>query len=357
MLTACTTIRAPEGGSGGAIVGDTLYIGTPQGQLLALDRASGQTLWRFELLGEKRERAIFGTPALDSDTLYVGGYDGVLYALSTGGELLGQEPLGGPIVGGPAVVDGVVLVGSSDGKLYALEVAKEPGRVRFSVKWRFPTEGKVWSSPAVAQGVVYFSSLDHNVYAVSLLDGAELWRFPTKGAVAATPVVAKGRVYVGSFDGVFYAINAATGREVWRFEGAKNWFWGRAAVAEDTIYAPSLDGTLYALGIDQGELRWALDTDGPIAGTPAVVLDMIAVPSADGKIRLVRLKDGRQLDACNIGEEIRTPLVEQGGVIYFGARDRSIRALRIKANGNPDEEWVHLTNKDDPLPRDREHAC
>ena len=49
--------------------------------------------------------------------------------------------------------------------------------------------------------------------------------------------------------------------------------------------------------------------------------------------------------------------LEENGHIYFAAKDHSIRSLRIKSNGNPDEIWVHLTNKDDPLPRGRALAC
>ena len=252
----------------------------------------------------------------------------------------------------------VVLVGSSDGYLYAFGAAKiVEERVLTDWEWRFLTGNKVWSTPAAEDGVVYFGSLDHKVYAVSLADGSKMWEFPTGGAIAAAPVVAKGKVYIGAFDGVFYAIDAATGEEVWRFEGAGNWYWGGAVAAGDTIYAPSLDGSVYALSMDSGAPRWILETEGLIVGSPVVVFDMIVVPSTDGKIRLARLKDGTSLDACNIGEEVRTPLVERDGFVYFAALDGSIRALRIKATGNPDEEWVHFTDQDDPLPRDRAPSC
>ena len=44
-------------------------------------------------------------------------------------------------------------------------------------------------------------------------------------------------------------------------------------------------------------------------------------------------------------------------MIYFGAQDKSIRAISVSANGNPDEEWVHFTDKDDPVARGRIRAC
>ena len=358
-VAGCARIGNPEGWSGGLVVGDTLYMGTREGELRALDRYTGDILWAFALQGEESERAVYGTPAVADDTLYLGGYDAVLYALSLEGDVKWRERVAGPIVGGPTVVDNLVLVGSGDedsteGNLYAFET--EGG----FQQWRFRTEGKVWSTPAVADGVVYVGSLDHNIYAVSLEDGSLVWKFATNGAVAAKPVVARGRVYVGSFDSVLYAIDTATGEEVWRFEEASNWYWTHVIIAGDTLYAPSLDGNLYALDIDTGEMRWTLRGDGPIVGSPALVHDLIAVPSAeekDWKIRLIRLADGSEQHACNIGEEIRTSLAEENGFIYFAARDRSIRALEIKPNGNPDERWVHFTDRDDPLPRDQAPAC
>jgi outer membrane protein assembly factor BamB len=353
FLAACTgQVPRPEGWSGGAVAGDALYMGTRDGRLVALDRASGETRWRFELKGEQdRDHAIYGKPAVVGDTVYVGGYDGLLYALSLNGNLKWQERVGGPIVGSPAVVDGTVLVGAGDGRLYALDVADG------TVKWSFPTGDKVWSTPAVADGVVYFGSLDHNVYAVSLADGRELWKFPAGGAVRASPVVADGQVYVGAFDNVFYAIDAATGRETWRFDEARNWLWGDAIVHDGAVYVPSLDGNLYALSKDTKERLWTVKTNGPIVGAPVVIFDMLAVASDDGRLRLVRLRDGVELDACNIGAGIRASLTAEGDVIYLGARDHSIRALRVKSNGNPDEVWVHLTNRDDPIPRGRAPAC
>ena len=352
VLAACAVIGTPEGWSAGTVVGDTLYIGTAQGELLALDRSSGETIWRFVLRGQQQtDRAIYGRVAVDGDMVYLGGYDSILYALSQDGDLIWEERVGGAIVGGPVVAEGMVLVGSSDGNLYAFGVEDE------SEKWRFTTGDKVWSSPHVVDGVAYFGSLDHNVYAVSLDDGGEVWQFSTGGAVTASPLVFGGRVYVGSFDGVFYAIDAKTGDEVWTFGDASNWYWSQAIAAEDTVYAPSLDGNLYALDTETGLVRWKLETEGPIAGSPTFVMDMIAVPSADGKVRLAKLEDGIELDACNIGAEIRTPLVEHEGLVYFAARDQSIRALRIKSNGNPDEEWVHFTGEADPLPRGRAPDC
>ena len=95
------------------------------------------------------------------------------------------------------------------------------------------------------------------------------------------------------------------------------------------------------------------------SGAPAIVNNLIAVPIADGgdsKIALLE-PNGSEQAACKIGADIRTSLEVSDDLIYFAATDHTIRALRVKASGNPDEEWVFVTNADDPHPPDRARAC
>ena len=362
VTAACARISEPEGFSGGVISGDALIIGTEEGTVLAVDKIEGTTLWVQGLRGEEEsDRAVYGIPALSEDNVFVGGYDSILYSYDLQGNERWQEPLGGRIIGGPAVAGNLVIAGvalddakgGQQGTLYAF--AADTG----DSVWSFSTEGPIWSAPTVYEGVVYFGTLGKVIFAVSVAEGREQWRVDTGGAVVASPLIVGGRVYVGAFDSVFYALDARTGEEVWRFSGAERWYWAKAIAHQGTIYAPSLDGNLYALDALSGELRWTFETEGAIVGSPVIMGDRIIVPVADGddsKISIVEL-NGSSSEACKIGDDIRTPLVADGDLIYFGVTDHSIRALRIKSSGNPDEEWVYFTDRDDPIPRERAKAC
>ena len=373
VLVGCARLGNPDGWSGGVLAGEVLYIGTEEGQLVALDRQTGVRLWDFELLGEERDRAIYGTPAISGDTLYVGGYDGFLYVFNVAGStdpvdwndpvLLDHKRVGDPladdvehIVGGPAVVDEdcsdvsdgsqpcqLVMVGSSDGAVYTFEVTLDgEDSATILERRRFETGGKVWSTPAVANGVAYFGSLDHKVYAIAIDSGDVVWEFETGGGVVASPIIVDGRVYVGSFDSIFYAFDAADGSvPEWRFTGAGNWYWGAAVANSDTVFAPSLDGNLYALELRTGKPRWVHKTDNRIVGAPALISDLIAVASDDGRLRIASLDDGNLEGACTIEDKIRTPLVAGDGTVYLGARDNTIRALSVGTSGDIDEEWVY----------------
>ncbi len=267
LLAACTRLGVPEGWPAAVVEGDTIYVGTMDGDFRAIDLETGATIWNYDLKGDEGQGSAYGPPAIYDGNIYFAGYDGMLYALTQNGDVdWGPREVGNqsPIVGGPAAADGLVLVGSSDGSLYAFD--SEDGLK----KWDFRTGNRVWSTPTIANGVVYFGSLDHNVYALSLEDGEEMWRFSTGGGITGKPLVSGGKVYIGAFDSAFYAIDAETGGLAWKFDGAESWFWAGAAAGEGQVFAPSLDGSVYALDAETGDLMWRFEgAKGPIIGTPS----------------------------------------------------------------------------------------
>ena len=205
----------------------------------------------------------------------------------------------------------------------------------------------------------YVGSLDHSLYAVDVSDGSEKWRYVSGGAIVSGAVVHGGLVIFGGFDSRLYALDVDTGDPVWVFNGSSRWYWSTPLVRDGVVYAPSLDGNLYAIDAKSGDLKWVFATEGQIIGSPTFVNDLIAVPVADGndsKVALVET-NGSEQQACRIGSDIRTSLAVSDDLIYFGATDHTIRALRIKPNGNPDEEWVYVTDADDPYPPDWAKAC
>ena len=84
---------------------------------MALSLSKKEILWTLGTGG-----VIYSTPALSGETIYVGSIDGHVYALEAlTGKLLWEIKTGGKITASPAVADGIVYVGSHDGKFYAIE--------------------------------------------------------------------------------------------------------------------------------------------------------------------------------------------------------------------------------------------
>lgn len=354
VLIGCNAVRRPEGWSAGAVSDDILYIGTMEGEVLAVRKDDGDEVWKRELPTEEdADKGLYGSPAISGDLVLVGGYDGALYAYDRGsGSLVWQERLAGRIVGGPAVYGNLAIVGTgaagssdrSENVLYAVDI------IEGDPVWEYNRSGPIWSSPTVADGVVYFGSLDHYVYAVNVDDGSEKWKYRSGGAVVSGVTIHDGLVIFGGFDSNLYALEADTGNLKWKFPDATRWYWAAPLVQDGVVYAPSLDGVLYALDADTGNLMWKYVSEGQLVGTPATINDLIAVPVADGnnsKIALLE-KNGVESDKCPLRADVRTSLTVADDMIYFATTDHTIRALRIKRTGDPDREWLYKTDEDNP---------
>lgn len=101
-------------------------------------------------------------PTTDSGTVYVGSDDGKIYALNAAdGTKKWEFTTGGVVRASPTVADGIVYVGSQDNKVYALNA------VDGSKKWEFTTGDDVHNSPTVVNGIVYVGSWDNKVYALN----------------------------------------------------------------------------------------------------------------------------------------------------------------------------------------------
>jgi outer membrane protein assembly factor BamB len=107
---------------------------------------------------------VASSPAVVGGVVYIGSGDGNVYALNAAtGSKLWNFSTRGPVYSSPAVVSGVVYVGSFDDNVYALKAATG------SKIWSYTTGGPVDSSPTVVGGVVYIGSFDDNVYALGAL--------------------------------------------------------------------------------------------------------------------------------------------------------------------------------------------
>jgi len=361
VVFGCVGIRStPEGGSGGVIADGTLFLAPTlraaggagcasalsceasptEGKLIALDSSAGTRLWEISLEATQPAGglfgcgsatapvAIYGTPAVAEDLVYVGTYNGKIYAInSTSGVMRWVYPREGnlqPIVGGTVVALGKIYFGCSDGKVYALDAATG------DKQWEFPTEDKIWATPAIDGTTLYIGSFDKSLYALDAANGNEKWHYETGGAIASTPLVKNNTVYIGSFDRYFYAISTTQGNLKWKLP-SENWFWSRPLVYNDVIYAGSLDNRVYVLDAESGaELVDPIDLESPIVSSPVLVDDRVIIATEEGKIYAIDTSSkGTQLLA-DLEEGVNAPLVASEEVVYIHTQTQTLYALNVQ---------------------------
>jgi eukaryotic-like serine/threonine-protein kinase len=200
-----------------AVWNHTVYFGSGDGNVYALDTDSGHVKWKFHT-----HDVVHASPAIANNTVYIGSWDSYFYALNaTTGALVWRFKSGEDAeihnqVGfqsSAAVVNGVVYVGCRDSQLYALD-AKTGQK-----KWAFDNKGSwVVGSPAVRDGKVYFATSDsHRIWAVDTGTGKPVFEVPTRWFSFSSPALAQHWLYVGNWDGTVTAVDLTTGKPAWVF--------------------------------------------------------------------------------------------------------------------------------------------
>ena len=139
----------------------TVYCPSWNGSLYAVDVDSGQKLWKVDT----RELIAYSSPAVAEDgTVYFGGSDGSLYAVSAGGEVLWTYDTVDPIRSSIALSgDGVLLFGAGDGQIYAINT---DGTRRWSFDTTEEDRNDLNASPALGKKRVYIGSENGHVWGV-----------------------------------------------------------------------------------------------------------------------------------------------------------------------------------------------
>lgn len=285
---------------------------------------------------------IHGTPVVAEETVYIGAYDGALYAfdVTTGeqrwrtqfGDPTAPSPLGGGIGGSPLYHEGIIYIAAEfsdpcpSGGLFAVDAATgmvehedrwptshphstpgidhETGTIAFGANdghlyaWTFPELERAWSFEAAApdddndvkgpigvhDGAFFFGSWNESIYRVDAATGIQQWESEADGYVMGGTVVdpETNTVYTGSHDEHCYALDAASGDVQWRFE-TEGWITGCPTVTPEHVLIGSYDGHLYALDKATGEEVWNLSNHGWITSKPLVHDDAIYYTEGAGE--------------------------------------------------------------------------
>jgi outer membrane protein assembly factor BamB len=256
------------------LAGSRLIVGTARGTLVALDTATGETLWESESL-----TSLQGSPTADpsADRIYaVSQADGVLHCLRlsngrpvwksspTGrsdgslsmnhsqivygncsaallvfsgadGRPLAPIPLGadGQAAGGVALAGAQAFLGIRSGAVLCADLEKE------ALVWtNAVATGEAFATPAVNDRLVVFGAGDGAVHAADRASGRPFWKTPL-GGPPASPVLA-GDTVVVTASGILFLLAAQDGHEVLRF------------ALSDQLTAPAVIDSLVIVGGDNG---------------------------------------------------------------------------------------------------------
>jgi len=323
--------RAPQGvASTPILVGRTVYVGCWDGKLYALDADNGQVRWTFDTGG-----TVISTPAVAEGIVVFGGGRGFVHGVdaATGKERwrFGVKHGGRGIPGSATIVGRMALISSHEGTLYALHL------VTGKEIWSSRVQSLVKATPAVADGQVFLGSYDRHLYAFDLATGRINWSIFTKRQLICSPVVAEGTVYVAGAnrDGMVLAVDAATGQQKWLLE-VRNRILGSMAYADGVLYAGNYSGHVIAIDVKTHKRKWTFRCGRAIRGCIAVADGIVYVGCGNlgggpgGLLFAIDAATGKEAWRFDAKRLITSGVCVADGVVFFGCNNRRVYALAEK---------------------------
>lgn len=243
--------------------GETIYAGSPEGLLFAIDAATGALRWQAQVPGDTAITAAF-SPTYHGGMVFVG-VKTFGSPVATGGlaafqaatgemvwfrsfapELPGQ---GSGCLGGAVFHGSFVIAASDDGRIYGIE--RETGDIR----WTAP---RVHPVPpyndtrylAVSDDRVIATSNHVIVVGLDAATGREVWKrsFTGMGSLYP-PAVDNQAIYVAGAGGPLVSLRVADGTTRWQFQltPPRGDSWVTPVVDGDRVYVPELEKGFYAL--------------------------------------------------------------------------------------------------------------
>jgi len=356
ILVSCISggTQSAGGWPGTTVHDDIIYAGSTDGSVVAINSSTENLEWSYSIApvtapssglscGQtSATTAIYGTPVVDRDIVYIGTYSGQVYALTIarGADRWVYPRTGsiGAIVGSPVIANETIYISSSDSMVYALDT------IHGDLKWKseiLDEEGKrhekLWTSLVVHDGAVYMSTFDGHIYALSAETGELDWSFESEAGFTSSPVIDEDTIFLGSFDRYLYAVKIGSDVPMWKFpqEGpAGNWFWASPIINEGIVYAGCLDGKVYAIEAQTGGKLWEFDAGNAIVSPPVLMDNLLIVTDESGTVYVFDLSaeledEAAPLKVISIEADVRSSFCAQEGLVYIRGEDNWIYVVDI----------------------------
>ena len=246
-----------------------VYVAARNGVVKAFSINNGKLLWKANLNTDASSvlnisPRISGGVGLGDNTLFIGTENAEVFALdASNGNVKWTSTVSGEVLAQPVYDNKLVVIHTSRGDLIALN--SDNGEQVWNLSNSQPKltlRGN--ATPTIAQGGIVYGRSDGYVAVALLMTGQQGWQLPIARPYGATelerlvdvdmtPVVLNNVVYALAYNGNLVAIELLTGREIWsqKYSGFSN-----LTVSGQDIFLTDYRGYIFSVDRDDGQQRW-----------------------------------------------------------------------------------------------------
>lgn len=302
------------------IAGDAVFFASDDGVVQAVDRASGAGRWGIT----------FDAPIQRGPVAA----DGRLYVIAGSGAPMALDPATGRTIWTSAKAyqnasevasDGTLLYfGTGDGSLVAMDASS--GAERWTLKPSASTTAV--HSPAVANGRVYVGTVGGGYVAVDAATHTVIWTGDTGSDSTGTAAVGGGLAFIGTAidvpTGHLRAFDTQTGQLRWTADQPLLQF---PTITNETAYSATQEGLVAALDLATGKARWTVQLHGKVR--PMAVAGSILYLAADAEEKVYALDTmtGGRLWSFDIDGADDCCIAVAHGSVFVGTMSGSVYAI------------------------------
>jgi outer membrane protein assembly factor BamB len=339
-----------------AVAYGKVFAASRDGLVIAIDPETGKKIWEqdfanYDNYSFKKALLWYSNRAVSAkisgglsvayQTVFFGTEDGYVYALDeSSGELKWKVGVKGEVIAAPAVDSGVVLVNTTSGHLIALN--PENGEQKWVNESDVPPLTlRGVSAPAADSGGALVGTPSGKLQVSILETGMVAWETQIASPSGATelerivdidvkPLVFGGNVFVISYNGTLSAVELRTGQVVWTREYGS---YRNVTIDGNRLFVVDTNSNLYAIDRRSGVELWsnvALKNRNITSATPHG--EFVVVGDKYGFVHWFTQDEGKLVAQLEVGDDdedeaIFTGPVSAGNTLYVKTREGKLAAI------------------------------
>jgi len=316
--------------------GKTVYAAGNDGQVVALNAASGKKLWQT-----KTKLHFTGGPGVGEGLVVAGtGYGDIVALDAATGAQKWKTRVSSEVLAPAAIGGGVVLMRLVDGRVLALKATD--GSEMWSAEQTTPMPKlslRGTAKPVIVGDIALCGFDTGRVMALALKDGSTLWDVsvaPPSGKsevdrlidIDSAVKVVDSDVYAVTFQGKAALIHRDTGKVLWTRDVSS---YAGLATDDDGVYVSSSTGALVKIGRRTGVELWKQEMLlHRRLSPPAVLGSLVAVADLEGYVHFFDAAEGQLAERVHVlGQRVTAAPLVIGDTLVLMDDDGRIVALRI----------------------------